>query len=169
MALVGFALCANCREPGCIAVAHLVPNPITVASRSGVDRLRDRVCRQCWSILADRVRRQWSYRYSHDRRSDARRRRRPACHRHVCAAAGDVAVARLCRCSCGPGVASRATMMGVNTRSGLMLDGVGIALDAHRLVPPLEFAIAPGERVTVMGPSGSGKSTLLAYIAVTVA
>jgi putative thiamine transport system ATP-binding protein len=59
-------------------------------------------------------------------------------------------------------------MIGVNTRSGLMLDGVGIALDAHRLVPPLEFAIAPGERVTVMGPSGSGKSTLLAYIAGTL-
>jgi ABC-type Fe3+/spermidine/putrescine transport system ATPase subunit len=59
-------------------------------------------------------------------------------------------------------------MIGVNTRSGLMLDGVGIALEAHRLVPPLEFAIAPGERVTVMGPSGSGKSTLLAYIAGTL-
>ncbi|HYT97244.1 MAG TPA: ATP-binding cassette domain-containing protein [Casimicrobiaceae bacterium] len=50
-----------------------------------------------------------------------------------------------------------------------MLHGVGIALDAHRLVSPLEFAIAPGERVTVMGPSGSGKSTLLAYIAGTLA
>jgi putative thiamine transport system ATP-binding protein len=60
-------------------------------------------------------------------------------------------------------------MMGVNMRSGLMLHGVGIALHAHRLVPPLEFTVAPGERVTVMGPSGSGKSTLLAYIAGTLA
>ncbi len=60
-------------------------------------------------------------------------------------------------------------MIGANMRSGLMLHGVGIALDAHRLVSPLEFAIAPGERVTVMGPSGSGKSTLLAYIAGTLA
>ena len=60
-------------------------------------------------------------------------------------------------------------MIGVNMRSGLMLHGVGIALDAYRLVPPLEFSIAPGERVTVMGPSGSGKSTLLAYIAGTLA
>jgi putative thiamine transport system ATP-binding protein len=60
-------------------------------------------------------------------------------------------------------------MMGVNVRSGLMLHGVGIALDAQRLVPPLEFNVAPGERVTVMGPSGSGKSTLLAYISGTLA
>ena len=59
-------------------------------------------------------------------------------------------------------------MMSVNMRSGLTLHGVGIALDAHRLVPPLEFVVAPGERVTVMGPSGSGKSTLLAFIAGTL-
>jgi len=52
---------------------------------------------------------------------------------------------------------------------GLALQGVRIALGAQRLFPPLEFAVAPGERITVMGPSGSGKSTLLAYIAGTLA
>jgi putative thiamine transport system ATP-binding protein len=59
-------------------------------------------------------------------------------------------------------------MMSENVRAGLTLDGVGITLDSHRLVPPLEFVVAPGERVTVMGPSGSGKSTLLACIAGTL-
>ncbi|HEY3179719.1 MAG TPA: ATP-binding cassette domain-containing protein [Casimicrobiaceae bacterium] len=51
---------------------------------------------------------------------------------------------------------------------GLTLHGVHISLGAHRLIPSLDFTIAPGERVTVMGPSGSGKSTLLAYIAGTL-
>ncbi|TMH67637.1 MAG: ATP-binding cassette domain-containing protein, partial [Betaproteobacteria bacterium] len=51
---------------------------------------------------------------------------------------------------------------------GLALQGVRIALGTHRLVPPLDFVVAPGERVTVMGPSGSGKSTLLAFIAGTL-
>jgi len=58
-------------------------------------------------------------------------------------------------------------MMG-GPHMGLVLRGVRIALGAQRLVPPLEFAVAPGERVTVMGPSGSGKSTLLAFIAGTL-
>jgi len=52
---------------------------------------------------------------------------------------------------------------------GLALQGVCIALGTQRLFPPLQFAVAPGERITVMGPSGSGKSTLLAYIAGTLA
>ena len=53
----------------------------------------------------------------------------------------------------------------MGAKMGLALQGVRIALGTHRLVPPLDFVVAPGERVTVMGPSGSGKSTLLAFIA----
>ena len=55
-----------------------------------------------------------------------------------------------------------------DTDMGLTIQGVSIALGTHRLVPPLEFAVASGERVSVMGPSGSGKSTLLAYVAGTL-
>jgi putative thiamine transport system ATP-binding protein len=51
---------------------------------------------------------------------------------------------------------------------GLVLAGVRIALGAQVLVRDLDLAVAPGERVTVMGPSGSGKSTLLAFIAGTI-
>jgi len=54
------------------------------------------------------------------------------------------------------------------TGAGLALHRVRIALGGQPLFPPLEFIIAPGERVTVMGPSGSGKSTLLAFIAGTL-
>jgi putative thiamine transport system ATP-binding protein len=50
----------------------------------------------------------------------------------------------------------------------LKLDGVRIAIGAVTLVPELDIAVAPGERVTVMGPSGCGKSTLLAFIAGTI-
>jgi len=50
----------------------------------------------------------------------------------------------------------------------LKLDGVRIAIGAVTLVPGLDIAVAPGERVTVMGPSGCGKSTLLAFIAGTI-
>jgi len=56
----------------------------------------------------------------------------------------------------------------MGAKMGLALQGVRIALGTHRLVPPLDFVVAPGERVTVMGPSGSGKSTLLAFIAGTL-
>ena len=51
---------------------------------------------------------------------------------------------------------------------GLKLDAVRIAIGAVTLVPSLDIAVAPGERVTVMGPSGCGKSTLLAFIAGTI-
>jgi putative thiamine transport system ATP-binding protein len=51
---------------------------------------------------------------------------------------------------------------------GLKLDCVRIAIGAVTLVPSLDIAVAPGERVTVMGPSGCGKSTLLAFIAGTI-
>jgi putative thiamine transport system ATP-binding protein len=50
----------------------------------------------------------------------------------------------------------------------LKLERVRIALGNIVLVPPLDFAVAAGERVAVMGPSGCGKSTLLAYIAGTM-
>lgn len=51
---------------------------------------------------------------------------------------------------------------------GLTLEHITLSLGAVELVPPIDVAIAAGERVTVMGPSGSGKSTLLAYIAGTI-
>ena len=50
----------------------------------------------------------------------------------------------------------------------LKLESVRIALGSIVLVPPLDVAVASGERVAVMGPSGCGKSTLLAYIAGTM-
>ena len=56
----------------------------------------------------------------------------------------------------------------MGAKMGLALQGVRIALGTHRLGPLLDFVVAPGERVTVMGPSGSGKSTLLAFIAGTL-
>jgi putative thiamine transport system ATP-binding protein len=48
--------------------------------------------------------------------------------------------------------------------SPLHLEEVSIAIDGRALFSSLDFAVAPGECVTVMGPSGCGKSTLLAFI-----
>jgi putative thiamine transport system ATP-binding protein len=48
--------------------------------------------------------------------------------------------------------------------SGLVLDGVALALGGDRLLGPLDLAVRPGECASVMGPSGSGKSSLLAFL-----
>ena len=47
--------------------------------------------------------------------------------------------------------------------TGLHLSDVRIALGGVPLIS-VDFAVQPGEVLTVMGPSGSGKSTLLAYV-----
>ncbi len=49
--------------------------------------------------------------------------------------------------------------------SGLVLDGVWLALGGRRLLAPLTLAVPPGAIVTLTGPSGCGKSSLLAHIA----
>lgn len=43
----------------------------------------------------------------------------------------------------------------------LSLQGVSIRVGAHLALRDVDFAIDPGEIVTVVGPNGSGKSTLL--------
>jgi putative thiamine transport system ATP-binding protein len=48
--------------------------------------------------------------------------------------------------------------------SGLVLDGVALALGGDRSLGPLDLAVRPGECASVMGPSGSGKSSLLAFL-----
>jgi putative thiamine transport system ATP-binding protein len=48
--------------------------------------------------------------------------------------------------------------------SGLVLDGVALALGGKTLLGPLDLAVRPGECASVMGPSGSGKSSLLAFL-----
>ena len=52
--------------------------------------------------------------------------------------------------------------------NGLELDRVSIAIGGRLLLGPLDVAIPPGGRATLMGPSGCGKSSLLAFIAGTL-
>jgi putative thiamine transport system ATP-binding protein len=51
---------------------------------------------------------------------------------------------------------------------GLALDCVTLSIAGRALVGPLDVAVSPGDRATIMGPSGCGKSTLLAFIAGTL-
>ena len=51
---------------------------------------------------------------------------------------------------------------------GLEIIGGQARIGARHLYGPLDFTIAPGEVLTIMGPSGVGKSTLLAWIAGTL-
>lgn len=43
----------------------------------------------------------------------------------------------------------------------LAAEGLGLALGGHRILHDVDFALEPGEIVTVVGPNGSGKTTLL--------
>ena len=51
---------------------------------------------------------------------------------------------------------------------GLELDGVALSVAGRALLGPLDVAVPPGGRATIMGPSGCGKSSLLAFIAGTL-
>jgi len=51
---------------------------------------------------------------------------------------------------------------------GLELDGVVLTVAGRALLGPLDLAVPPGGRATIMGPSGCGKSSLLAFIAGTL-
>jgi zinc transport system ATP-binding protein len=43
----------------------------------------------------------------------------------------------------------------------LAAQGLGLTLGGHRILHDVDFALEPGEIVTVVGPNGSGKTTLL--------
>jgi len=51
---------------------------------------------------------------------------------------------------------------------GLELDGVTLSVAGRALLGPLDVAVPPGGRATIMGRSGCGKSSLLAFIAGTL-
>jgi putative thiamine transport system ATP-binding protein len=55
-------------------------------------------------------------------------------------------------------------MHATDPASGLVLDQVALRLGGRTLVE-LDYRIAPGEILTIMGESGSGKSSLLDFIA----
>ena len=48
---------------------------------------------------------------------------------------------------------------------GLVVRGVGVTLGGHPVLDGVDFDVAPGEAVALLGPSGVGKSTLLRVIA----
>lgn len=48
--------------------------------------------------------------------------------------------------------------------TGLVLQGVSVAVGGQTLLRDLDLAVPPRQVVTVMGPSGSGKSSLLAFV-----
>ncbi|MFM7345114.1 MAG: ATP-binding cassette domain-containing protein [Tagaea sp.] len=48
--------------------------------------------------------------------------------------------------------------------TGLVLEGVSLALGGKKLLGPLDLAVRPGACASVMGASGSGKSSLLAFL-----
>jgi putative thiamine transport system ATP-binding protein len=50
------------------------------------------------------------------------------------------------------------------TNAGLILKDVRLAIGDRTLLDGLNFCIAPGEILTLMGESGSGQSSLIAYI-----
>jgi putative thiamine transport system ATP-binding protein len=51
---------------------------------------------------------------------------------------------------------------------GLELGHVTLCVAGRALLGPLDVAVPPGGRATIMGPSGCGKSSLLAFIAGTL-
>ena len=51
---------------------------------------------------------------------------------------------------------------------GLELDRVALSVAGRALLGPLDVAVPPGGRATIMGRSGCGKSSLLAFIAGTL-
>lgn len=48
--------------------------------------------------------------------------------------------------------------------TGLVLEGVSLALGGRKLLGPLDLAVRQGACASVMGASGSGKSSLLAFL-----
>ncbi len=55
--------------------------------------------------------------------------------------------------------------MGIKTTPLIRLDNVSFAYDAERpVLTALDFSLAPGERVGLLGDNGSGKTTLLQLI-----
>ncbi|MBM3525574.1 MAG: ABC transporter ATP-binding protein [Alphaproteobacteria bacterium] len=56
-------------------------------------------------------------------------------------------------------------MTDADRRAGLVLEGVGHAYGAHRVVEGVDLVVAPSEIVCLLGPSGCGKTTTLRIIA----